>query len=101
MIDREALEAAVSGAEPPELLALAGELQGRAWVRLVPAPAKAEANDTSISVAAAARLLGVSKDYVYKNKSLPFVTTIGRRVVCSVRGVEKFLVSRRGAHGSR
>jgi excisionase family DNA binding protein len=101
MIDRQALEAAVAGAEPPELLALAGELQGRAWGRLAPAPSKAEATDASITVAEAALRLGVSKDYIYKNKSLPFVSTIGRRVVCSGRGVEKYLASRRGAYGSR
>ncbi len=39
MIDRPALEAALGAAEAPELLALAGELQGRAWARLTPAPA--------------------------------------------------------------
>jgi excisionase family DNA binding protein len=62
MIDRSALEAALGAAEAPELLALAGELQGRAWSRLTPAAqVKAE---PLIDSEAAAKLLGVSAYYV-------------------------------------
>jgi len=70
MINRQALEAAISAAEAPELLALAGELQGRAWaaalarlaVRTPEAPAPA--CDQLLTYAVAAELLGTSKNYV-------------------------------------
>ncbi len=100
------LEALVSGCAQERLPALVAQLaaaQAAAAARLMlaPTPAPEEPDDT-ITVAQVARRLGVSKDYVYKNrKSFPFVCTIGRRVVCSARGVEKFLASRRGAYGSR
>lgn len=58
MIDRAALEAALGAAEAPELLALAGELQGRAWARLSPAPAAPEA-DRLVDMDEVARVLGV------------------------------------------
>lgn len=61
MIDRSALEAAVAGAEPPELLALASELQVRAIVRLAPQVAPPE---PLIDSEAAAKQLGVSAYYV-------------------------------------
>ena len=71
MIDRSALEAAVAGAEAPELLALAGELQGRAWVRLSPTkPATAEILDPeqpqaiSVDLPTAALLTGLPEDYL-------------------------------------
>ena len=98
MIDRPALEAALGAADPPELLALAGELQGRAWARLSSAPSKvASGPETNISVAEAARRLGMSRDFIYKNAtSLPFVARIGARVVCSASHVERYRTARLG-----
>ena len=97
MIDRSALAVALAAADPPELLALAGELQGRAWARLAPT---GNANgrdkpDVNLSAREAARRLGLSQDYLYRSK-LPFKVRIGRRVLFSARGLERWNGSRTG-----
>jgi hypothetical protein len=45
--------------------------------------------DVNIPVEEAAQRLGVSTDYLYRNR-LPFKVRIGRRVLCSVRGLERW-----------
>lgn len=77
MIDRSALEAALGAAEAPELLALAGELQGRAWARLSPAPA---VSTEILEPDAAARLVGVHKRWLLDStKGMSFRRDLGHR----------------------
>jgi predicted DNA-binding transcriptional regulator AlpA len=75
---------------------LAG-LQARAEVQVRsasgPAPAVPAGSqpDVNVPVEEAARRLGISRSYIYKNaRSLPFTTRIGRRLVCSARGLERW-----------
>lgn len=77
MIDRSALETALDTAEAPELLALAGELQGRAWARLSPAPpVLTEILDPDD----AARLVGVHRRWLLLNtKGMSFRRDLGHR----------------------
>jgi excisionase family DNA binding protein len=56
-----------------------------------PGPVEADKN---LSVDQAARQLGVSRDWLYKNK-LPFKVRIGRRVLFSARGLERWNSNRR------
>ncbi len=66
MIDRPALEAALGAADAPELLALAGELQGRAWshVSARTPEDRPPAGNQLLTFGQAAKLLGVSENYV-------------------------------------
>jgi hypothetical protein len=51
----------------------------------------------NLSVDVAAKRLGVSPAYVYKNAAtLPFVVRIGRRVVCDAAALEKWARQRPG-----
>ncbi len=97
------LEAVVTAA-PRELLPqLIGRLEAAkaaAWVRLAaqvtvaPNTADPEGN---LSVEEAARRLGLSDRWIYKNaKRLPFVRRIGRRVLCSARGLAEWNTRQRG-----
>lgn len=95
---------AVSEAPAEELPALVGTLaqaQALALARLTtphPSDHSADARDGNISVEEAARRLGISPSYIYKNaKSLPFVVRIGRRLVCSPSRLEKWGRARAGA----
>ena len=88
---------AVAEAPSVELPALVGALaqaQALALARLTtprPEDQGAEVRDGNISVEEAARRLGVSPSYLYKNaKSLPFVMRIGRRLVCSPSRLERW-----------
>lgn len=77
MIDRSALEAALGAAEAPELLALAGELQGRAWARLAPAPAIVT---EILEPGEAARLVGVHKRWLLDaTRGMAFRRDLGHR----------------------
>ena len=105
MTDLAALVARADLAELPELIGELEAARARAWARLTtPAPPKAPAGpEVNISVTEAARRLGVSKDWIYKNATaLPFVARIGTRVVCSAPHVERFRTARLGrGDGSR
>jgi predicted DNA-binding transcriptional regulator AlpA len=50
----------------------------------------AAAPDVNLSAEEAARRLGMSVDYLYKHKKLPFRRQIGRRVVFSSAGLERW-----------
>jgi hypothetical protein len=51
----------------------------------------AQAGEKNITVAEAARRLGMSPSYIYKNEAaLPFVGRIGRRRVCDAAAVERY-----------
>jgi excisionase family DNA binding protein len=87
---------------PPEelpgfLVALSACL-GQLSARLLEAastPATAD-RDENLSVEEAARRLGVSPDYLYRNHGrLPFTRRIGRRLLFSSRGLESWNAKRR------
>ena len=53
--------------------------------------------DENLSVEEAARRLGVSSDWIYRNSSrLPFTLRIGRRVVFSAKGLARWNRQRQG-----
>lgn len=77
----------------PSLLGRLAEAEAIVRVRLntVPTPAGGQKPhpDEHVAVEEAARRLGISPKYVYKHADrLPFVRRIGRRVVCSTRGLQ-------------
>jgi hypothetical protein len=84
----------------PGLLGLLAEAQAMALARLTVPDAEdqpRQAPDGNVSVAEAARRLGVSPSYIYKNaKVLPFVVRIGRRRVCSASRLERWNRGRLG-----
>ena len=101
-----ALDRAIGGAGAEDLPALAGALEEarvRIQLRLArtcqgnghaPTPHP----DGNLSVDEAALRLGVSGSYIYKHaRKLPFTIRIGRRVVCSARGVERWNKQRAAA----
>ena len=88
---------AIAEASPEQLLTLVGQLgaaSATASARLVAPPstvARADVPEGNISAAEAARRLGVSTSYLYKNaKTLPFTIRIGRRLVCSAPGLDRW-----------
>jgi excisionase family DNA binding protein len=53
--------------------------------------------DENLSVVEAARRLGMSKDYLYRKAgSLPFAVRIGRRILFSAKGLERWNRERQG-----
>ena len=91
----EDLARLVSEADPSELPRLIGDLEAAraiAWARLTSPPTSGNAappeEGGNVSVATSAGRLGVSPSYIYKNaKSLPFTMRIGRRLLCSAKGL--------------
>jgi excisionase family DNA binding protein len=63
-----------------------------------PRPAANGLPDENISTEEAARRLGLSRDWLYKHAAaLPFAIRIGRRVLFSARGLERWNRQRMGA----
>jgi predicted DNA-binding transcriptional regulator AlpA len=86
---------AIRTATAEELAELIGGLESAsaaAWARLVAPPASpAETSDENLDAVEAARRLGMSERWLYKNAGrLPFVVRIGRRVLFSAGGLEKW-----------
>lgn len=97
------LDKLVSRAEPEERAGLVVALSARVAALAAGILAAAEHTsratedpDQNVSVEEAARRLGVSADWVYRNR-LPFKVRIGRRVLCSVHGLERWSRQRAGA----
>ena len=93
------LRALVLEAPREELPAIVGQLaalQAEALARLtapLPAPVATVGHepDGNVSVQVAASRLGLSDRWLYRNaKRLPFIRKIGRRVLCSARGVAEW-----------
>lgn len=58
----------------------------------------AQSLDENLSVGEAARRLGVSEDYLYRHaRRLPFTRRIGRRLLFSAKGLERWNARRRTA----
>ena len=75
----------------PRLLGDLEEIRCTAIARLS-VPALAPAQDQLLDVEAAAQRLGVSCDYLYRHHAeLPFTRRIGKRLLFSSSGIEKFL----------
>jgi len=87
--------------ELPALVGALAQAQAVALARLT--TPRLENHETSgqegnLSAEEAARRLGVSPSYIYKNaRSLPFTARIGRRVVCTARGVDRWVRQRQAA----
>jgi predicted DNA-binding transcriptional regulator AlpA len=92
------LRSLVEGTPAPELPQLIGELEAAkavAWARLTARAADTpEAPHTearNLSIAEAAKRLGMSRDWLYRHASeLPFALRIGRRVVFDSLALERW-----------
>jgi predicted DNA-binding transcriptional regulator AlpA len=99
------LRALVEATALDDLPALAGRLreaellvEARLRAAAPPPTSSAMQADTNISAKEAARRLGVSPSYIYKNaKGLPFVVKIGRRLLCSPSRLERWNRARAGS----
>jgi excisionase family DNA binding protein len=98
---RNELQAALHLAETSslgEIPALLGELEQirvTALARLS-VPVAAGPPDELLDVAVAAKRLGVSEDYLYRHQSkFPFVRKIGRKLLFSSSGLDKYLARMR------
>jgi hypothetical protein len=78
--------------ELPRLMGELEEIRCTAMSRLAaPASALAPA-DELLDASAAARRLGISKDYLYRNhRALSFTRRVGRRLLFSASGIEKYI----------
>ena len=88
---------------PSDLPGILGELErlkAAAWMRTtLPAPYSEDrdAPEANLSAQKAARSLGVSLAWIYKNaRRLPFTLRIGRRLLFSARGLERWNKQRQG-----
>ena len=102
LADPERAVADIRASEIPGLLvSLSGLLTALAAREAHPATdsdRKAQPNrDENLSAEEASRRLGMSKDWLYRNaSSLPFTVRIGRRVLFSARGLERWNHQRQG-----
>lgn len=94
---RAELQAVLSAARqlpPEELPKLLGELEEircTAMARLI-APVPSQPPDELLDVEAAARRLGMSKDYLYRHAdSFPFTRRMGRSLRFSARGIDAYI----------
>jgi len=93
---REDLERLIAQAPPDDLPRLVGDFEAAraaAWSRMLAprAPAAEAGPDQNLSVEEAASRLGLSKDYLYRHADrLPFALRIGRKLLFSARGLEKW-----------
>ena len=94
---REELETAklaartISPEELPRLLGDLAEVTAIALARLI-APPAAQIPDRLLGVEEAAKRLGISKDYLYRNRNrLPFTRRLGRSLRFSEQGIDRYL----------
>ena len=94
---RKELESALIAAQtlwPHELPRFLGELEevrATALARLV-SPASPQAPDTLLNVDEAAKRLGMSRDYIYRNHNrYPFTRREGRSLKFSAQGIDRYL----------
>jgi excisionase family DNA binding protein len=94
---RKELESALIAAQTllphdlPRLLGELEELRATALARLV-SPSPSPAPDTLLGVDEAAKRLGMSRDYIYRNhQRYPFTRREGRSLKFSAQGIERYL----------
>ena len=100
----DALDREISAAPPERLSTIIAALSARiaaASARLLAMPTvgsgRTTGPDENLDVAEAARRLGVSKDWLYRHANgLPFTVRVGRRLVFSARGLERWNQMRQG-----
>ncbi len=85
----------------PAFLGRLEALRASSWARLAKLAgnrrgATPEGPDRLLDVQEAARRLGVSTDYLYRHKGLPFRVQMGRRVRFSFKGIERYIRHRQG-----
>jgi excisionase family DNA binding protein len=97
---RDALEAVLSLArslpreELPRLLGDLAEISATASARLSSSVVESRP-DELLDVEETARRMGVSKDYLYRHQGkFPFARRIGRKLLFSSSGLDKFLARR-------
>jgi predicted DNA-binding transcriptional regulator AlpA len=87
-------------ADLPMLIGALEAARAQAWSRIAgPAPNRngAEPPDENLSATVAARRLGLSKEWMYRHAaSLPFTVKIGRRVLFSAKGLDRWNHQRTG-----
>jgi predicted DNA-binding transcriptional regulator AlpA len=84
----------------PEVIGALETAKARAWARLTAPPTAASApadSDATVDVDEAARLLGMSPSWLYRNaKRLPFARRVGGRAIrCSTAGIRRYLATRK------
>lgn len=96
------LDRAIANAPPEGIPALVAALSARistmaamAMLQVGTGTAEAQPPDQNLTVEEAARRLGMSKDYLYRNaRRLPFSRRIGRRLLFSSRGLDNWMARR-------
>jgi hypothetical protein len=82
-------------AELPRLLGELEEVRATALARLT-TPAPTPVSDQLLPISAAAKRLSLSRAYLYENADrLPFTRRIGRRLLFSAAGIERYISQRR------
>lgn len=83
----------------PDLLGELARLQALGLARLAANGQRRIANepDELLTAKQAATRLGVSEDFLYRAKELPFRVQLGRRVRFSARGIGRYIRLRAGA----
>ena len=97
----EQIDCAIRDGEVEALPAVVAALSARigaASARLLSTPApSSNDHDTNLDVRAAAERMGVSTALLYKNaKRLPFTVRVGRRVLFSAHGLDRWIKQRAG-----
>jgi predicted DNA-binding transcriptional regulator AlpA len=85
----------------PEVIGALETAKSRMWMRLAAQPAGAHSTtdaDETVDVDQAARLLGMSRSWVYRHaRRLPFAHRVGHRALrFSTGGIRRYLASRGG-----
>lgn len=81
----------------PALLTQLSTLQAAMAVRLISGNQSQPSSDTLLNVDEAAARLGVSADWLYRRtKALPFVVRVGRHVMFSTQGIDRYIKRQMG-----
>jgi excisionase family DNA binding protein len=79
----------------PDFLSSLEKVRVLAFARLM-APAPNLKNDELVGIEEAARRLGISKHYLYRHAGqFPFVRHIGRKLLFSSLGIDRYITTRR------
>jgi predicted DNA-binding transcriptional regulator AlpA len=101
------VEKAIAKVAPQEAPALIGELrrlEATVEAKMISALAAngqpegpaGPAEDRLLDIRTAAAKLGMSRDWLYRHKNLPFRVPVGRQLKFSERGIERWIKQRQG-----
>jgi hypothetical protein len=83
---------ALAADDLPRFLGELETIRAVAWSRLTAAPAAKQASDELIDIEEAARRLGVSSSYLYRNhEQFSFSRRVGRSLRCSSQGLQSYI----------